>query len=131
MALPLARFSVCLTRVGRVDVQRTARTRLPPIYHYRASKYYLASRYQHLLKSFWGWRYEQLPDRTVIWTTPSRLIRVASPQSMTGSLMILGRIGSVLASTALSSIPNSKCRLVLNARGERLVETPNAGVERR
>ena len=28
-------------------------------------------RFHHLLKTFWGWRDEQLPDATVIWTTPS------------------------------------------------------------
>jgi hypothetical protein len=35
----------------------------------------LASRYYHLLKTFWtgvtGWRDRQLPDGTVFWTSPS------------------------------------------------------------
>jgi hypothetical protein len=28
-------------------------------------------RFHHLLKTFWGWRDRQLPDGTVIWTTPT------------------------------------------------------------
>jgi hypothetical protein len=30
-----------------------------------------AIRYDHLLKTFWGWRDQQLRDGTVIWTSPS------------------------------------------------------------
>jgi len=38
-------------------------------------------RKHHLVKTFWGWRDEQLPDGTVIWTTPSRQVYVTTPGS--------------------------------------------------
>ena len=41
----------------------------------------LASRYHHLLKTFWGWHDKQLPDATVIWTTPSGRTYVTTPGS--------------------------------------------------
>jgi hypothetical protein len=30
-----------------------------------------------LLKTFWGWRDRQLPDGTVIWTLPDRVVDIA------------------------------------------------------
>jgi hypothetical protein len=41
----------------------------------------LASRRDHLLKTFWGWRDEQLPDGTVIWTMPGGEHYVTTPGS--------------------------------------------------
>ncbi|MGH3542728.1 MAG: HNH endonuclease signature motif containing protein [Mycobacterium sp.] len=38
-------------------------------------------RTHHLIKTFWGWRDQQLPDGTVIWTSPSRQTYVTTPGS--------------------------------------------------
>ena len=38
-------------------------------------------RTHHLLKTFWGWRDEQLPDGTVIWTLPGGHTYVTTPGS--------------------------------------------------
>ena len=40
-----------------------------------------ANRCHHLLKTFWGWRDKQLPDRTVIWTLPDGHTYVTTPGS--------------------------------------------------
>lgn len=38
-------------------------------------------RFHHLVKTFWGWRDRQLPDGTVIWTSPSGQTYVTAPGS--------------------------------------------------
>jgi hypothetical protein len=38
-------------------------------------------RRHHLLKTFWGWRDQQLPDSTLIWTSPSGQTYVTTPGS--------------------------------------------------
>ena len=38
-------------------------------------------RLHHLMKTFWGWRDQQLPDGTVIWTLPDGDTYVTSPGS--------------------------------------------------
>jgi hypothetical protein len=38
-------------------------------------------RRHHLLKTFWGWRDQQLPDATIIWTSPSGQIYITTPGS--------------------------------------------------
>lgn len=38
-------------------------------------------RLHHLVKTFWGWSDQQLPDGTVIWTSPSRHTYVTTPGS--------------------------------------------------
>jgi hypothetical protein len=38
-------------------------------------------RLHHLIKTFWHWRDQQLPDGTVIWTSPSGLTYVTTPGS--------------------------------------------------
>jgi hypothetical protein len=38
-------------------------------------------RLHHLVKTFWGWRDQQLPDGTVIWTSPSGHTYVTAPGS--------------------------------------------------
>jgi hypothetical protein len=38
-------------------------------------------RCHHLLKTFWGWHDHQLPDGTVIWTSPSGQIFITTPGS--------------------------------------------------
>ena len=45
-----------------------------------------ANRYHHLLKTFWnavgGWYDRQLPDGTIIWTSPTRHTYVTYPGSL-------------------------------------------------
>jgi len=41
----------------------------------------LAIRCHHLLKTFWGWQDRQLPDGTVVWTTPAGQTYVTTPGS--------------------------------------------------
>ena len=38
-------------------------------------------RFHHILKTFWGWRDQQLPDGTVIWTLPNNRTYVTTPGS--------------------------------------------------
>jgi Domain of unknown function (DUF222) len=38
-------------------------------------------RQHHLIKTFWGWRDQQLPDGTLIWTAPSEHTYVTTPGS--------------------------------------------------
>jgi hypothetical protein len=38
-------------------------------------------RYHHLLKTFWGWGDKQLPDGTLIWTSPSGQTYITTPGS--------------------------------------------------
>ncbi|MEB3021593.1 HNH endonuclease signature motif containing protein [[Mycobacterium] crassicus] len=38
-------------------------------------------RKDHLLKTFWGWRDQQLPDGTIIWTSPAGQTYVTTPGS--------------------------------------------------
>jgi hypothetical protein len=38
-------------------------------------------RLHHLIKTFWGWRDQQLPDGTIIWTSPSGQTYVTTPGS--------------------------------------------------
>jgi Domain of unknown function (DUF222) len=38
-------------------------------------------RFHHLLKTFWGWQDKQLPDGTLIWTSPSGQTYVTTPGS--------------------------------------------------
>ena len=46
-----------------------------------ASNLKCVCRIHHLLKTFWGWHDKQLPDATVIWTTPSGRTYVTTPGS--------------------------------------------------
>lgn len=46
-----------------------------------ASNLKVLCRKHHLLKTFWGWRDQQLADGTVIWTLPSGQVYVTSPGS--------------------------------------------------
>jgi hypothetical protein len=46
-----------------------------------ASNLKAVCRHHHLLKTFWGWRDQQLPDGTVIWTSPSGQTYITTPGS--------------------------------------------------
>jgi hypothetical protein len=45
-------------------------------------------RRHHLLKTFWGWRDRQLPDSTIIWTSPAGQTYVTTPGSALLSPML-------------------------------------------
>lgn len=49
--------------------------------HLGVLKRTLASRCHHLVKTFWGWREQQLPDGTLILTSPVGRIHVTTPGS--------------------------------------------------
>ena len=57
-------------------------------------------RLHHLLKTFWGWRDQQLPDATIIWTSPSGQTYVTTP----GSALLFP--GLCAPTGALDPIPN-------------------------
>ena len=38
-------------------------------------------RHHHLMKTFWDWRDQQLPDGTLVWTSPSGQTHVTTPGS--------------------------------------------------
>lgn len=46
-----------------------------------ASNLKCLSRLHHLIKTFWGWHDQQLPDATVIWTSPSGQTYITTPGS--------------------------------------------------
>jgi hypothetical protein len=47
----------------------------------RSLKCLSGSRCHHLLKTFWGWLDRQLPDGTVIWTSPNGQTYTTTPGS--------------------------------------------------
>jgi hypothetical protein len=49
--------------------------------HTHAANLKCLCRLHHLIKTFWGWRDQQLPDGTVIWTSPSGRTHVTTPGS--------------------------------------------------
>ncbi|HEX5142226.1 MAG TPA: DUF222 domain-containing protein, partial [Mycobacterium sp.] len=79
-----------------------------------ASNLKLLCRKHHLLKTFWDWRDEQLPDGTVIWTLPDGSRHVTTP----GSALLFP---SLCASTGSLPAPQSPIRSLC---GERSVMMP-------
>jgi 5-methylcytosine-specific restriction endonuclease McrA len=69
----------CDTPAVSCDVDHTIAFRDGGATH--ASNLKILCRKHHLLKTFWGWRDEQLPDATVIWTLPDGQRYVTSPGS--------------------------------------------------
>ena len=61
------RFPGCDEPAHRCDIDHTIAYPAGPT---QASNLKVLCRKHHLLKTFWGWRDEQLPDGTVIWTCP-------------------------------------------------------------
>jgi len=62
------RFPGCNAPAVRCDVDHTIPDSQGGLTH--ASNLKCLCRFHHLLKTFWGWRDEQLRDGTVIWTSP-------------------------------------------------------------
>ena len=73
------RFPGCDQTATRCDVDHTMpyADGGPP----HASNLKALCRHHHLLKTFWGWRDQQLPDGTVIWTSPSGQTYITTPGS--------------------------------------------------
>jgi hypothetical protein len=63
-------------------------------------------RKHHLLKTFWGWRDEQMADGTVIWTLPSGQTYVTSPGSAILFPALTAPTGDVPAG---ESVPDIRC----------------------
>jgi hypothetical protein len=61
------RFPGCDEPAHRCDIDHTIAYPAGPT---QASNLKALCRKQHLLKTFWGWREEQFPDGTVVWTCP-------------------------------------------------------------
>ena len=60
-----------------------------------------ASRYHHLLKTSWGWRDHQLPDGTVVWTSPHGQTYTTHP----GSRLLFPRLCRPTAAVITRDIP--------------------------
>ena len=74
------RFPGCDCPADRCDVDHTVPYALGGLTH--ASNLKALCRKHHLLKTFWsGWRDEQLPDATVVWTSPSGHTYCTAPGS--------------------------------------------------
>ena len=59
-------------------------------------------RLHHLVKTFWGWQDKQLPDGTVIWTSPSGHTYVTTP----GSALLFPTLCAPTGEIALRELPN-------------------------
>jgi hypothetical protein len=82
-----------------------------------------------LLKTFWRWRDQQLPDGTVIWTSPSGQTCVTTPgsagwfpslQRPTGELTPITRIGNRCADPTAMMPKRSRTRA--DNRAQRIAE---------
>ncbi len=76
------RFPGCDEPADRSDIDHTIAYPVGPT---QASNLKILCRKHHLVKTFWGggggWRDRQLPDATVIWTSPEGLTHVTRPGS--------------------------------------------------
>jgi hypothetical protein len=73
------RFPGCDHPATATDLDHTIPHSLGGATH--ASNLKCLCRFHHLVKTFWGWRDRQLPDGTVIWTSPSGHTYVTAPGS--------------------------------------------------
>jgi Domain of unknown function (DUF222) len=62
-------------------------------------------RKHHLLKTFWGWRDQQLPDGTVIWTLPGGHTRVTTP----GSALLFPALCAGVDPPPIVASPDPQC----------------------
>jgi hypothetical protein len=73
------RFPGCDRPAVRCDVDHTVAYADGGATH--ASNLKCLCRLHHLIKTFWGWSDQQLPDGAVVWTSPSRHTYVTTPGS--------------------------------------------------
>src|SRR5271166_5059245 len=89
--------------IGVVAPSAPPGTRWP---HKPASKRTSASRCHHLLKTFCGWRDQQLPDGTIIWRLPDGHTYVTTP----GSALLFPRLCAPTGDPpALPTPANERC----------------------
>ncbi|WAJ46305.1 HNH endonuclease signature motif containing protein [Mycobacterium sp. Aquia_216] len=62
-------------------------------------------RKHHLLKTFWGWRDQQLPDGTIIWTLPGGQTHVTTP----GSALLFPALCASGDAPPVVRKPNTQC----------------------
>ena len=72
------RFPGCDAPADHCDIDHTIAYPVGPT---QAANLKCLCRKHHLLKTFWGWLDQQLPDGTVIWTTPGGLTYTTHPGS--------------------------------------------------
>ena len=73
------RFPGCDEPATRTDLDHTTPYDAGGATH--ASNLKCLCRLHHLMKTFWGWHDQQLPDATVIWTSPAGQTYVTTPGS--------------------------------------------------
>ncbi|MFZ1161055.1 MAG: HNH endonuclease signature motif containing protein [Mycobacterium sp.] len=73
------RFPGCDQPATRCDIDHTVPYADGGPTH--ASNLKALCRHHHLLKTFWGWRDQQLPDGSVIWTSPNGQTYITTPGS--------------------------------------------------
>ncbi|MCW2555199.1 MAG: 13e12 repeat-containing protein, partial [Mycobacterium sp.] len=105
------RFPGCTVPATRCDVDHSIPHREGGPTH--ASNLSAKCRLHHLLKTFWGWRDEQLRDGTIIWTSPAGERYVTTP----GSALIFS---SLCEPTGLITITSREDQ----PRGDRNVMMP-------
>jgi hypothetical protein len=76
-------------------------------------------RQHHLLKTFWGWRDRQLPDGTVIWTSPSGRTYVTTPGSALLFPDLCAPTGEVPAQPGPSEPCGDRCAMMPQRRRTR------------
>ncbi|GBG37099.1 HNH endonuclease signature motif containing protein [Mycobacterium montefiorense] len=62
-------------------------------------------RKHHLLKTFWGWRDQQLPDGTIVWTLPDGHTRVTTP----GSALLFPALCAGADPPPVVAMPDMQC----------------------
>ncbi|MEM6108901.1 HNH endonuclease signature motif containing protein [Mycobacterium sp. 050272] len=62
-------------------------------------------RKHHLLKTFWGWRDQQLPDGTIIWSLPDGQTRVTTP----GSALLFPALCAGVDPPPSVAMPDTQC----------------------
>jgi hypothetical protein len=97
------RFPGCDVPATRCDVDHSIPHREGGPTH--ASNLSAKCRLHHLLKTFWGWRDEQLRDGTIIWTSPAGERYVTTP----GSALIFPGLCAPTALVAVHDIPTQRC----------------------
>lgn len=74
-------------------------------------------RFHHLIKTFWGWKDQQLPDGTVIWTLPGNQTYITTP----GSALLFP---ALMTPTGTPPEPGPEPESECEPRGERTAMMP-------
>jgi 5-methylcytosine-specific restriction endonuclease McrA len=85
----------------------------------------------HLLKTFWGWRDQQLPDGTVIWTLPGEDSYVTTPGSAWLFPNLCAPTGKLPPVTPRPDCPGREVMMPIRTRTRRQNRANRINVERR